>query len=103
MTVDKIIEIWNKGLHVYHGNYEKYLQQKAERRAQLEAAYRNQRDQIEHLEAFINRFAIRRPRRSRCRAASRSSKRSSASRFPQEEAGDSLYLSAASAIGPHGG
>jgi ATP-binding cassette subfamily F protein 3 len=41
---------------VYHGNYEKYLQQKAERRAQLEAAYRNQRDQIEHLEAFINRF-----------------------------------------------
>ncbi len=41
---------------MYHGNYEKYLQQKAERRAQLEAAYRNQRDQIEHLEAFINRF-----------------------------------------------
>jgi ATP-binding cassette, subfamily F, member 3 len=56
VTVGKIVEIWNKGLHVYHGNYEKYLQQKAERRAQLEAAYRNQRDQIEHLEAFINRF-----------------------------------------------
>ncbi len=56
VTVSKIVEIWNKRLHVYHGNYEKYLQQKAERRAQLEAAYRNQRDQIEHLEAFINRF-----------------------------------------------
>ena len=56
VTVDKIIEIWNKNLHVYHGNYEKYLQQKAERRAQLEAAYRNQKDQIKHLEAFINRF-----------------------------------------------
>jgi ATP-binding cassette subfamily F protein 3 len=56
VTVGKIVEIWNKGLHVYHGNYEKYLQQKAERRAQLEAAYRNQRDQIEHLEAFISRF-----------------------------------------------
>ncbi len=56
VTVNKIIEIWNKRLHVYHGNYEKYLAQKAERRAQLEAAYRNQRDQIEHLEAFINRF-----------------------------------------------
>jgi ATP-binding cassette subfamily F protein 3 len=56
VTVGKIIEIWNKKLHVYHGNYEKYLQQKAERRAQLEAAYRNQRDQIEHLQAFINRF-----------------------------------------------
>jgi ATP-binding cassette, subfamily F, member 3 len=56
VTVGKIVEIWNKGLHVYHGNYEKYVQQKAERRAQLEAAHRNQRDQIEHLEAFINRF-----------------------------------------------
>jgi len=56
VTVGKIVEIWNKKLHVYHGNYEKYLQQKTERRAQLEAAYRNQRDQIEHLEAFISRF-----------------------------------------------
>src|SRR6201993_2482449 len=56
VTVNKIIEIWNKGLHVYHGNYEQYLKQKAERRAQLEAAYKNQRDRIEQLEAFINRF-----------------------------------------------
>jgi len=56
VTVNKIIEIWNKGLHVYHGNYEKYLTQKAERRAQLEAAYKNQRDRIEQLEVFINRF-----------------------------------------------
>src|SRR5579875_2027942 len=56
VTVNKIMEVWNKGLHTYHGNYEKYLTQKQERRAQLEAAYRNQRDQIEHLEAFINRF-----------------------------------------------
>ena len=56
VCVDKIIEIWNKRLHVYHGNYEKYLTQKAERRAQLESAYKNQRDQIEHLEAFVNRF-----------------------------------------------
>jgi ATP-binding cassette, subfamily F, member 3 len=56
VTVNKIIEIWNKNIHVYHGNYEKYLTQKAERRAQLENAYKNQRDQIEHLESFINRF-----------------------------------------------
>jgi ATP-binding cassette subfamily F protein 3 len=43
-------------LTIYQGNYTKYLSQKDERRAQLEAAYRNQRIQIEHLEAFINRF-----------------------------------------------
>src|ERR1700674_5726428 len=56
VTVDKIVEIWNRGVHFYSGNYEKYLEQKAERRAQLEAAYRNQRERIEQLEAFINRF-----------------------------------------------
>jgi ATP-binding cassette subfamily F protein 3 len=43
-------------MHVYHGNYEKYVQQKEERRATLMAAYKNQRDRIEALEAFINRF-----------------------------------------------
>ena len=56
VTVNKIVEIWNRGVHFYSGNYEKYLRQKQERTEQLEAAYRNQRDRIEHLEAFINRF-----------------------------------------------
>ncbi len=55
-TVTKIVEIWNKALHPYTGNYAKYEQQRSERRLQLEAAYKNQREQIEHLEAFINRF-----------------------------------------------
>ncbi|HEY1767486.1 MAG TPA: ABC-F family ATP-binding cassette domain-containing protein [Terracidiphilus sp.] len=56
VTIDRTVEIWNKRLSIYQGNFTKYLKQKDERRAQLEAAYRNQRDQIEHLEAFINRF-----------------------------------------------
>jgi ATP-binding cassette, subfamily F, member 3 len=56
VTVDKIVEIWNRGVHFYSGNYEKYLAQKQERADQLEAAYRNQRERIEQLEAFINRF-----------------------------------------------
>jgi ATP-binding cassette subfamily F protein 3 len=50
------VEIWNKRLTTFQGNYSKYLSQKDERRAQLQAAWRNQREQIEHLEAFINRF-----------------------------------------------
>jgi ATP-binding cassette subfamily F protein 3 len=50
------VEIWNKRLTIYHGNYSKYLTQKDERREQLIAGYRNQKEQIEHLEAFINRF-----------------------------------------------
>ena len=56
VTIKKIVEIWNKGVHFYSGNYDKYLVQKTDRRLQLEAAYRNQKDRIEALEAFINRF-----------------------------------------------
>lgn len=56
VTVNKIVEIWNKHIHFYPGNYEKYLAQKTERQEQLEAAYRNQRERIEQLEIFINRF-----------------------------------------------
>ena len=56
VTVNKTIELWNKRMHVYHGNYEKYVAQKEERLTQLMSAYKNQRDRIEALEAFINRF-----------------------------------------------
>jgi ATP-binding cassette subfamily F protein 3 len=56
VTVDRILEIWNKRPFFYPGNYDRYLTQKNERRAQLEAAYRNQRERIEQVEAFINRF-----------------------------------------------
>ena len=56
VTVDKIAEIWNKKVWFYSGNYEKYLAQKQQRREQLEAAYRNQQEKIEQLEAFISRF-----------------------------------------------
>ncbi|HZQ54568.1 MAG TPA: ABC-F family ATP-binding cassette domain-containing protein [Bryobacteraceae bacterium] len=56
VTVKKIAEIWNRKVTFYTGGYEKYKQQKAERLAQLEAAYKNQQDKVQQLEAFINRF-----------------------------------------------
>jgi ATP-binding cassette subfamily F protein 3 len=56
VTVRKVIELWNKSLHIYTGGYTKFEQQKTERRAQLMAAYENQQDRIQQLEAFINRF-----------------------------------------------
>src|SRR5579883_2649593 len=56
VTVKKTVEIWNQQLFFYSGNYDKYLAEKTQRREQLEAAYRNQRERIEQLEVFINRF-----------------------------------------------
>jgi ATP-binding cassette subfamily F protein 3 len=56
VTVRKIAELWNKDIHFYTGGFTRYEQQKTERRALLQSAYQNQRDRIEQLEAFINRF-----------------------------------------------
>jgi ATP-binding cassette subfamily F protein 3 len=56
VTVRKIAELWNKGIHFYTGGFSRFEEQKTDRRAQLQAAYQNQRDRIEQLEAFINRF-----------------------------------------------
>ncbi|HEY8672101.1 MAG TPA: ABC-F family ATP-binding cassette domain-containing protein, partial [Terriglobales bacterium] len=56
VTINRIVELWNKKIWIYSGNYEKYLTQKTQRQEQLEANYRNQRDRIEQLEVFINRF-----------------------------------------------
>src|ERR1700722_14486908 len=56
VTITKIAELWNKRMWFYTGNYDKFLSQKTRRNEQLQADYRNQRDRIEQLEVFINRF-----------------------------------------------
>ncbi|HUX11066.1 MAG TPA: ABC-F family ATP-binding cassette domain-containing protein [Terriglobia bacterium] len=56
VTVNKILEIWNRRAWFYTGNYDRYLVQKEERKAQLESAYTHQQERIQHLEVFIKRF-----------------------------------------------
>ncbi len=56
VTVKRIAELWNKRVYFYSCNFSRYEQQKAERRAQLESAHKNQQDKIRQLEAFISRF-----------------------------------------------
>ncbi len=56
VTVKKVVEVWNKKVYFYSGNFSKYETLKVERRTQLESAFKNQRDKVEQLEAFINKF-----------------------------------------------
>ena len=58
VTVNKIVEIWNKKIHLYTGNYDKYLSQKTQRLEQLEAAYRNQNERIEQLGSFHQSLSL---------------------------------------------
>ncbi|MCS7026447.1 MAG: ABC-F family ATP-binding cassette domain-containing protein [Bryobacteraceae bacterium] len=56
VTTEKLVEIWNKRVWFYPGNYTKYLQLKQERLDHWKAVARNQNERIEQLETFINRF-----------------------------------------------
>jgi ATP-binding cassette subfamily F protein 3 len=86
VTIDRTVEIWNKRLNIYQGNYTKYLSQKDERRTQLESAYRNQRIQIEHLEAFINRFRAQATKAKQVQSRIKELEKIERIEIPEEEA-----------------
>jgi len=52
----RIIEIRNRDLHQYAGNYAEYLRQREERLAQLVAAYEAQQKRVARIRAFADRF-----------------------------------------------
>ena len=85
VTIDRTVEIWNKRLTIYQGNYTKYLI--AERRTPRAAdggvqATSASRSSILKRSSTASAPRPRRP--SRCSRASRNWKRSSASRFPKK-------------------
>jgi len=86
VTVDKTVELWNKRMHTYHGNYEKYVTQKEERRTQLLNAYKNQRDRIEALEAFINRFRAQATKAKQVQSRIKELEKIERIEIPEEEA-----------------
>src|SRR5499425_1772341 len=85
VTVTKIIEIWNKRIQIYPGNYDKYLNAKTQRLEQLEAAYRNQRERIEQLEVFINRFRYQATKAKQVQSRIKELERMERIELPEEE------------------
>ncbi len=85
VTVKKVVELWNKAAHFYNGNYSRYETLKQERRAQLEAAYRNQQDKIHQLEVFINRFRYQATKASQVQSRIKELERIERIEIPPEE------------------
>jgi ATP-binding cassette subfamily F protein 3 len=85
VTVNRIVEIWNKKIWTYSGNYEKFLVQKTQRQEQLEAAYRNQRERIEQLEVFINRFRYQATKAKQVQSRIKELERMERIELPEEE------------------
>lgn len=55
----RIVEIRNKTLHHYTGNYSYFLTERDLRASQHESAYQRQQDKIAHLEKFVDRFGAK--------------------------------------------
>lgn len=57
--VTRIVEVAQKAITTYSGNYEFYLREREIRKTQLEAAFQKQQDMLAKEEEFIARFAAR--------------------------------------------
>jgi ATP-binding cassette subfamily F protein 3 len=55
-TIHRVLEIRNRAVHFYKGNYNDFLRQRDERMAQLVAAYEAQQKEIARIKAFADRF-----------------------------------------------
>ncbi|MBN2320067.1 MAG: ATP-binding cassette domain-containing protein [Acidobacteria bacterium] len=55
-TTERILEIRNRSVHFYKGNYSQFLQQREERLEQLKAAYEAQQKEIARIKAFADKF-----------------------------------------------
>jgi ATP-binding cassette subfamily F protein 3 len=94
---ERIVEIDQRKLISYRGNYDEYVSQKAARQEQLLAAYKNQQREIKRLQIFIDRFGAKNTKASQAQSKKKqidrmdkieapdSSERHLAFRFPQPE------------------
>ena len=81
---DRMVEIDQRKLISYRGNYDEYLTQKAARQEQHLAAYKNQQREIKRLQTFIDRFGAKNTKASQAQ-----SKRKQIERMDKIEAPDS--------------
>ncbi len=63
-----IIELRNRQLYEWTGNYDDYLRLKAEHKLQQAAAFKNQQREIAHLQKFVDRFGAKASMASRAKS-----------------------------------
>ena len=86
VTVRRVMDVWNKKVHFYSGNYTKYKAAKAQRLGQLQSAYKNQRDYVHHLETFINRFRYKATKAKQVQSRIKELEKVERIEVPEEEA-----------------
>ena len=67
--VTKIVEVWQRDLHQYSGNYTFFQQEKEERMVQQQRSFENQQDYIRQQERFIERFKAKASKAAQAQSA----------------------------------
>ncbi len=67
--VSKIVEVWQRDLVQYSGNYSFFLQEKEERMVLQQRAFENQQDYIRQQERFIERFRAKATKAAQAQSA----------------------------------
>ena len=63
-----MLELRSGRLNYYHGNYDNFLTEKEARKAQQQAAFKNQQREIAHLQKFVDRFGAKASMASRAKS-----------------------------------
>ncbi len=63
-----MLELRANTLHYYHGNYDSFLKEKEDRKAQQAALFKNQQREIAHLQKFVDRFGAKASLASRAKS-----------------------------------
>lgn len=63
-----MLELRAQRLHYYHGNYDSFLKEKEDRKAQQAALFKNQQREIAHLQKFVDRFGAKASMASRAKS-----------------------------------
>jgi ATP-binding cassette, subfamily F, member 3 len=63
-----MLELRAGTLHYYHGNYDSFLKEKEDRKAQQQALFKNQQREIAHLQKFVDRFGAKASMASRAKS-----------------------------------
>ena len=67
--VTKIVEVWQRDLFQYSGNYSFFIKEKAERMELQQRAFENQQDYIKQQERFIERFRAKATKAAQAQSA----------------------------------
>jgi len=67
--VTKLVELYQKELHIYNGNYDFYELEKSQRIELMQRAYENQQEYIRQQERFIERFRAKATKAAQAQSA----------------------------------